>query len=289
MSEVKETIIQQVYGKHKIKRLSELLIGIFLVAFSFNVFILPNDIVFGGVSGLSILVTKFVSITPSLFIFISSLILLIISFIFLPFEKSVKSILGTILLPLFIQLTSNFPSMLSIDTSDQLLMAIFGGFLYGLGAGLVFKAGYTTGGTDILNQIVSKYAKVSMGTAMMLVDGLIVVCGAFVFGWTKFMYAILILYIISLLTDKVLLGISDSKAFYIITTKQKEISKFVIEELGHSVTSFDAKGGFSKEKNPVLFTVIPTKEYYKFKEGIRLIDKDAFFTVVDAYEVRGGA
>lgn len=289
MSEVKETIIQQVYGKHKIKRLFELLIGIFLVAFAFNVFILPNDIVFGGVSGLSILVTKFVSITPSVFILISSLILLGISFIFLPLEKSLKSILGTILLPLFIQLTSNFPSMLSIDTSDQLLMAIFGGFLYGLGAGLVFKAGYTTGGTDILNQIVSKYAKVSMGTAMMLVDGLIVVCGAFVFGWTKFMYAILILYIISLLTDKVLLGISDSKAFYIITTKQKEISKFVIEELGHSVTSFDAKGGFSKEKNPVLFTVIPTKEYYKFKEGIRLIDKDAFFTVVDAYEVRGGA
>lgn len=289
MSEVKETIIQQVYGKHKIKRLFELLIGIFLVAFAFNVFILPNDIVFGGVSGLSILVTKFVSITPSVFILISSLILLGISFIFLPLEKSLKSILGTILLPLFIQLTSNFPSMLSIDTSDQLLMAIFGGFLYGLGAGLVFKAGYTTGGTDILNQIVSKYAKVSMGTAMMLVDGLIVVCGAFVFGWTKFMYAILILYIISLLTDKVLLGISDSKAFYIITIKQKEISKFVIEELGHSVTSFDAKGGFSKEKNPVLFTVIPTKEYYKFKEGIRLIDKDAFFTVVDAYEVRGGA
>lgn len=168
-------------------------------------------------------------------------------------------------------------------------LLFFGGVLYGLGAGLVFKAGYTTGGTDILNQIVSKYAKMSMGNAMLVVDGLIVLFGAFIFGWTKFMYAILILYIISFLTDKVLLGISDSKAFYIITTKQKEISKFVIQEMGHSVTVFDAKGGFSKEKNPVLFTVIPTKEYYKFKEGIHLIDPNAFFTVIDAYEVRGGA
>lgn len=289
MSDIKENIIEQVYHKHKLKRLVQMVLGILLVAVSFNVFILPNNIVFGGVSGLSIIVTNFIDISPSLFVLFSSIVCLLFSFLLLPFEKTVKSILGTFLLPLFIQLTASVPSMLSLDTSDQLLLAIFGGVLYGLGAGLVFKAGYTTGGTDILNQIVSKYAKMSMGNAMLVVDGLIVLFGAFIFGWTKFMYAILILYIISFLTDKVLLGISDSKAFYIITTKQKEIGKFVINEMGHSVTVFDAKGGFSKEKNPVLFTVIPTKEYYKFKEGIRLIDPNAFFTVIDAYEVRGGA
>jgi hypothetical protein len=83
---------------------------------------------------------------------------------------------------------------------------------------------------------------------MLIVDGSIVLLGAFVFGWTKFMYAIIILYIISFITDKVLLGISDSKAFYIITSKQKEITKYVIEELGHSITVFDAKGGFLNEK-----------------------------------------
>lgn len=289
MSDMKENIIEQVYSKHKLKRLIQMVLGVLLVAVSFNVFILPNNIVFGGVSGLSIIVTRFINISPSLFVLFSSIICLLFSFLLLPFEKTVKSILGTFLLPLFIQLTASVPNMLSLDTSDQLLLAIFGGVLYGLGAGLVFKAGYTTGGTDILNQIVSKYAKMSMGNAMLVVDGLIVLFGAFIFGWTKFMYAILILYIISFLTDKVLLGISDSKAFYIITTKQKEISKFVIQEMGHSVTVFDAKGGFSKEKNPVLFTVIPTKEYYKFKEGIHLIDPNAFFTVIDAYEVRGGA
>jgi len=289
MSDMKENIIEQVYSKHKLKRLIQMVLGVLLVAVSFNVFILPNNIVFGGVSGLSIIVTRFINISPSLFVLFSSIVCLLFSFLLLPFEKTVKSILGTFLLPLFIQLTASVPNMLSLDTSDQLLLAIFGGVLYGLGAGLVFKAGYTTGGTDILNQIVSKYAKMSMGNAMLVVDGLIVLFGAFIFGWTKFMYAILILYIISFLTDKVLLGISDSKAFYIITTKQKEISKFVIQEMGHSVTVFDAKGGFSKEKNPVLFTVIPTKEYYKFKEGIHLIDPNAFFTVIDAYEVRGGA
>ena len=134
----------------------------------------------------------------------------------------------------------------------------------------------------------NKYAKVSIGTSMLIIDGLIVLSGGFVFGWTKFMYAIIVLYIISILTDKVLLGISSSKAFYIVTSKQEEISDYVINELGHSVTIFDAKGGYSKTKNPVLFTVIPTKEYYKLKVGINEIDKNAFFTVVDAYEVLGG-
>ena len=85
-----------------------------------------------------------------------------------------------------------------------------------------------------------------------------------------------------------MLGISSSKAFYIITSKPNEISDYVINELSHSVTVIDAKGGYSKQKNPILFTVVPTKEYYKLKAGINEIDKNAFFTAVDAYEVLGG-
>ena len=274
--------------KYNLKRYLQLLLGILLCSVSFNLFILPNDIVFGGVTGLSIIVTKFISIDPSLFILGASIVLLIISYIFLGKEKSRASVLGSILLPLFIRLTANIGNVIQVNMSDQLLVALFGGVLYGFGAGLVFKAGFTTGGTDILNQIVVKYFKTSLGTAMLIVDGSIVLIGAFIFGVTKFMYAILILYIISYLTDKVLLGISDSKAFYIITSKEEEICNFVINELNHSITVFDAKGGYSKEKNPVLFTVIPTKEYVKFKEGIYAIDKNAFFTVIDAYEVMGG-
>ena len=102
------------------------------------------------------------------------------------------------------------------------------------------------------------------------------------------MYAIVILYLITFLVDKVILGISDKKAFYIITKKRKEVCDYVIKELGHTITVFSATGGFSKKKVAVLFTVIPTKEYYKLKEGISYIDNEAFFTVVDAYEVRGG-
>ena len=281
-------ILKVVYKKHKIKRYFQLFVGLLLMAFAFNLFILPNDLVFGGVSGIGIIVTHYVNIDFSLFVLIVSVFLLILSYIFLGKEVSRNSVLGSILFPIFLKLTALVTNYINLDMSDQLLFALVGGAVYGFGAGLVFKAGFTTGGTDVLNQILSKYAKISMGNSMLIIDGLIVISGAFVFGFLKFMYAIIILYIISILTDKVLIGISESKAFYIITSKKEEVCDFVINELNHSITTMDAKGGFSNKKNPVLFTVIPTKEYFKFKQGIKMIDKDAFFTVIDAYEVMGG-
>ena len=162
------------------------------------------------------------------------------------------------------------------------------GVLYGIGMGLIMKSGFTLGGTDIITQIISKYCKVTMGHAMLFVEGSIVVMGAFVFGITNFMYAVIILYLITFLVDKVMLGISDKKAFYIITLRKKKVCDFIIDELGHTVTVFSATGGFSRKKVSVLFTVVPTREYYKLRDGIKSIDSDAFFTVVDAYEVMGG-
>jgi len=283
------SIIKEIQKKSYIKRFLAFLCGVFLLAFSYNIFLAPNDLVPGGIGGLAIIINKVFNINNSITIFIFNIFLLIISYLLLGKEKTRATIFGAILFPLFINLTQNINEIIKIDNSQLLLSTIFGGVLFGFGAGIIFKAGFTTGGTDIINQLLSKYLKISIGKSMLISDGLIVLSSVFTFGITHLMYSIITLYIISLMSDRVILGISDSKAFYIITTKQKEISKFVIQEMGHSVTVFDAKGGFSKEKNPVLFTVIPTKEYYKFKEGIHLIDPNAFFTVIDAYEVRGGA
>ena len=124
---------------------------------------------------------------------------------------------------------------------------------------------------------------------MFFTDGTIIVIGAFVFGFNHLMYSLIILYLISTLTDKVVLGISDSKAFYIITSQEKEVKDFVINELKHGVTEFKAKGGYNSENQTVLMSVIPTREYYKLKEGIHNIDKNAFFVAMDSYEVKGGA
>ncbi len=270
------------------KRYAGLVIGAFCIASAFNLFLLPNDLVFGGVSGLSIIVKEFFPIDPSIFILIVSLFLLVVSFLVLGVEQTKGSIIGSILFPIFVNLTANISSYVPLDTSNLFLSAIFGGMVYGFGAGLVFRSGFTTGGTDIINQIISKYCHVSMGNAMLMSDGLIVVSGVFFFGVTKLMYALIVVYIIGLMTDKVLLGISNSKAFYIITKEDEKVKDYVLNELHHSVTIFDVKGGYTKEKDQVLLCVVPTNEYYRLKEGIQEIDQDSFFVVCDAYEVFGG-
>ncbi len=282
-----DNIVQEIYSKYRLRRYIELVVGIFIVSIAFNLFLLPNDIVFGGVSGLSIIAKHLFDINPSTFIMIGSLLLLIVSYLVLGKEKTAGSILGSILFPLFVNLTDNITSYIHIN-SEPLLAALFGAIIYGFGMGLVFKAGFTTGGTDIINQIISKHMKTSIGNAMLMCDGLIVILGVFVFGVNKLMYAIIVVYIVGLLTDKVLLGISDSKAFYIVAEKDEEIRKYVLEELGHGVTIFDAKGGYTKEKQKLLLCVVPTNEYYELKEGIREIDNKAFFVITDAYEVFGG-
>lgn len=286
---MKENIVlKKIIKKATIKRYVQMIIGITLLALSYNIFVLPNNFVYGGVSGLAIIAKRIFSIEPSAFILITSIILLIISYFTLGKEKTSGSIVGSILFPIMVELTSSFRLYLDFDTSQLLLSALFGGVISGLGIGLVYKAGFSTGGTDITAQMIHKYLKVSMGKSIIFCDGLILLSGTFIFGINNFMYALIVLYLVSMLADKVLLGISDSKAFYIVTEKDREVKELVLNRLSHGVTVFKAKGGYDNKNQKVLFCVIPTKEYFKLKEGIYSIDKNAFFVVTDAYEVYGG-
>ncbi len=263
-------------------------VGLTSFSFAFTFFLSPHNLVFGGVSGLSILFKELFNWNNSLFVLIVDIVLLLISFVFLGKRKTIGSILGSLLLPGFLALMAWISDITGYVNEDLVICSIFGGVFSGIGLGLCFKAGFTTGGTDIVNQIIHKYIKISMGKSMFILDGVIVTSGIFVFGFTKFMYAVMVLYIMTAMTDRVILGVSKSKAFYIVTDKTQEVKKYIIDTLGHSVTVFDATGGYSKETQKVVFCVIPTREYFKLKEGINKIDEDSFFIVTDAYEVYGG-
>ena len=283
-----EEIQIKINSKSKVKRYIEFVLGCFIIAVAFNLFLAPNDLVTGGVSGISIILNDLFAINTSMFILIVNILLLVLSYFLLGKEKTKASILGSLLFPVFVELTSDINLLFQIDNSQLLLSALFAGVVYGFGAGINYKAGFTTGGTDILNQIICKYFKVSMGKSILLCDGTIVVLSGIVFGINHMMYSIIILYLVSYMSDRVILGISDSKAFYIITDEDVKIKEYIIKYLNHGVTIFQAKGGYKKEKQHVLMCVLPTKDYYRLKEGIHEIDPDAFFVVTDAYEVFGG-
>ena len=284
---IEDAFFKNLYKKDRLVRYAQFLFGVAIVAITFNVLILPSKVVY-GMNGVSVMINHIFSIDPSLIILIGSLVLLILSRILLGRSKTTLSIVGSLLLPLLIKLTENFGDFIKFENSDPLLLVIMGAVLTGIGLGFVFKSGFSTGGTDILNQIVSKYFKMSMGKAMFFTDGVIVATSVFVFGWTQLMYSIISLYIISMMTDKVMLGISNSKAFYIITKKEDEIKSFITQYLSHGATIIDAKGGYTGKSTKVIMCIIPTKEYFLAKEGIHNIDSEAFFVVTDAYEVFGG-
>ncbi len=281
-------ILEQIYSKTRLIRYSQFIIGLLLVSVAFNAFILPNDIVY-GVSGIGVILNKTLNISPSLVILIGGIALLILSFIVLGKEKTKNSIVGSLLYPVFVELTSWIVKYIDLGSTETVVVVLFGAVISGVGFGLIFKSGFTTGGTDILNQIVSEKAKVSIGKSMIFTDGVIIVSSLFVFGWQKFIYSIINMYIISVMTDKVILGISSSKTFYIITEKEDEVKKFILDYLSHGITVLEARGGYTNSKQKVIMCTIPTKEYFKAKEGIHAIDKEAFFIVTDAYEVYGGA
>ncbi len=293
--EKKEDIITLIEKKGLVRRYSLLVIGCFIYALAFNAFFLAEEIVNGGVSGIAIILNNLFDLTPSVVILSLSLILLIVSYFALGWEKTKGSIIGSILFPLMVELTSGLPELLQLNIENTLMCAIFGGIIAGVGSGAIFKTGFTTGGTDIINQIISKYAKVSIGKAMLMSDGLIVLSAGFflggpgvVFAWEKVMYAIIVLYLLSFMADQVILGISQSKCFYIVTTHETAVKKFVMNSLNHGVTVLDGRGGFTGDHRKVIMCIIPTKEYFLLKEGINSIDPEAFFLVTDAYEVYGG-
>lgn len=282
------TILDRVYSKDLLVRFAEFIAGVFLVAISYNVFLLPSNTVY-GVGGIGVILKKLFNITPALTIFISSMILLVLSLFTLGKKKTIRTVAGSILYPIFVAATSYYVRYFDLGSLEPVVVVIIGAVTHGLGLGLIFKAGFTTGGTDILNDIVAKYGKVSIGKAMLFTDGLIILVSLFVFGFPTFIYSLISLYIISVMTDKVILGISQSKTFYIITDNETSVKKFIMNNLNHGVTVLQGRGGYTGDNQKVIMCTLPTREYFILKEGLKEIDPEAFFLVTDAYEVFGGA
>lgn len=281
-----DKIIEAVNKKNVFKRYLMLLTGCLIVAFSFNLFFLRYNIVCFGVSGISIVLAEF-GINPSIFIMVANIVLIIISYFFLGIEDVKNQIVGALIYPVFVELTLKITDLIDLGNLEFIIIAVMGGILAGIGYGLIYKSGYSTGGTDVIGNLICKYSKTSMGNAMMFVNISIIVIGKLVFSWKIVMYAIVVAYLISVATDKILLGISNSKAFYIVVSKDKDdiVRDFLTSLDGVGSTIIDASGGYSNDKQTLILAVAPTKMYFIIKEGLREIDKNIFYLVCDSYEV----
>lgn len=281
-----EKLIDRINKKNIGKKYFMLLFGCLIVAFAFNLFFLRYDIVCFGVSGISIVLSKF-GVNPSIFILLANIFLIIISYFFLGIDNVKNQIVGALVYPIFIELTLPITNMIDFGDLELIVIAVIGGVLTGFGSGLIYKSGFSTGGTDVLGFLICKYSKISMGSAMMIVNVCIVIIGKLVFPWKIILYAIVVAYLISIATDKILIGISDSKAFYIVVPKKEtdNVKSFLISLPGVGCTVMNAFGGDDMEKETLILSVVPTKMFYIVKEGLKEINEDIFYLVCDSYEV----
>ena len=279
---MKKKVIKNIF------RYFSLIVLMFIGAINYNLFLNPNSIISGGGNGLSIITEKLFGFEPAIFILVMNSIILIFSFFVLGVEKASSSVLATLMYPFFVSITSGISSISYLQTDDRLLVGIFAGIISGFQIGTVCKIGFSQGGIVQISQMLNKFFGIPVGRVNFYLNSIVLLLGAYFFGISSALLGIIVLFISSLVVDKILLGISSNKSFMIITSEEEKVKKYITKKLGHGVTIFYIDDKDSGKKRRALMTVVPTRDYYKLTEGVKNIDKDVFFVVTDSYQLEGG-
>lgn len=283
-----EEVKKKVVKKGLVFKSLMFVVGAFLSAVSFNLFYVPNNFVGGGLGGVAIILNHFFPVNSTVVMVVGNLLFSIISIFTLGYKKSLRGILGACVYTAFVYATEDIVSVMNFSFDNILLYVIAAGVVGGFGESLVYKAGFNTGGTSIIAQVITHYTKQSLGSVLRILSYMIIIGGGFTFGYTAIMYSILITVISTSLVDKILIGISEFKIVYIKTTKEEEVIDFIINIIKSGVTELESKGIYSKRKDKTFMCVVPTERYNLLKSAVMEIDPEAFIVISDCYEAVGG-
>ena len=254
-----------------------------VMAFNTSYFFIGNKLAQGGVSGLSLIIHYLSNIDMSYLYFALNIPLIILAYIFLGKNFLLKTLFATFVLSVFLKIFASFSEPLE----DILLAAIFGGAINGIAIGIVFYAGGSTGGIDIIAKIINKYTGIPISRILLTTDFIVLSMVAVIFGKVIFMYTLISLVISSKIIDIIQVGIYSAKGVTIITTKEDEIRKRIMEDTGRGITLIDAKGGYTQKEIGMLYCVVGQYQLIKVKTIVKEVDPSAFMIVADVHEVIG--
>ncbi|KMY50409.1 YitT family protein [Peribacillus loiseleuriae] len=284
-----ETLIKK--AKHKKLTARQILqrgilitIGAILMSTGLEVFLVPNNVIDGGITGISIMLSYITDWKLGVFLFVLNL-----PFFFIGYKQIGKTFaLSTLYGIVVLSITSVFLHHVPAFTQDILLASIFGGMIVGVGVGIVIRYGGSLDGTEILAILASKKLPFSVGEIIMFFNLFIFTCAGFVYSWDRAMYSILAYYVAFKTMDIVIAGLDESKFIWIISDEFREIGDAILHRLGRGVTYLSGEGAFSGDDKKVIFCVINRLEEAKLKEIVKDFDSSAFLAVGDIAEVRGG-
>lgn len=260
-----------------------LLLGSLIIALSFNYCLKPNQVASGGVTGISVITLELFGFQPALVQWALNIPLFLLGAFLLGKQFGLKTAVGSFVLPLFVLLTQNGEPL----TDNLLLATIYGGIGIGVGLGIVFRGRGSTGGLDLAAQLIHRFTGISLGIAVAMLDGLVILTAGLVFDAEKALFALIGLYVTSKTIDVVQLGFNYAKVAYIISEETEAIAEAVLHDLDRGLTRLNGAGGYTGAERTVLMVVVSQNEVSRLKELVRDVDPTAFIIISETREVLG--
>lgn len=281
-------ILSLINRDHLLSRLFLLVVGTFLGTLIYNMFLVPNNLVVGGISGLAIIIKELTGLSTTLFINASNVILVTLSFIMVGKKKTIDQLIGTIMYLVMLNVTVPIASAINFHFSSEMLMLVFSSILWGISLGLIYRPGYSTGGSDFLTTIISDRIKRPITQISLIIQVGVILTGAIVFSVPKVMGAIFIIYISNKITNMIMFGVSTSKMVYVISRENEKIEDYIMNEINTGATEIKVHSGLFEKRKQILMCVVHNAQYAKFKETVLAMDPEAFLMSNNCYEVSGG-
>ncbi|MBS4057984.1 MAG: YitT family protein [Bacteroidetes bacterium] len=279
---------ENIFSKRWLLNYFLVIVGSFILAAGFVLFITPYRIVPGGVYGIAIVLHYMFHLPVGLTALSMDIPLTLIGIRILGPRFGYKTVVGFLLTAFFVDGITYYYGEAPLVADEPLLSSIFGGVFLGLGLGLIFKSKSTSGGTDIVAMIISKYTRLPIGQLLIYVDSVIVLLGLLVFqDWKIPLYSLIVIFITGKVIDTILQGVSYDKTLFIISDKHLEIRDKIINDLNRGGTYIHGKGMFNGADKTIIFTVVNRREMAMLQEYIHQIDPHAFVTVINANEILG--
>lgn len=273
--------------KSKFREYLIITFGIILVALSIEYFYAPNNIAAGGVTGIAIIINAVIpSFSIGVVSFVLNGLLFIVALIFIDGKFGVKTIYASLGLSVIIWAIERFIKPVAI-TNDLMMATIFGTLISAFGMAIIFNENASTGGTDILAKMLNIFFHLDIGKSLLLVDFVITLASAFVFGVDVALYSMLSIILLGLIVDRVIEGFNACKSIFIISKSNYEISRYIIDTLDRGCTFINGVGAFTEKETNILYAVLSRNQFIKLKKLIKDVDPDAFITVGEVHEVLG--
>ena len=283
-STVKQKIAQHRKASFYVKKYLMIFVGAIIAAVGLELFLIPNNVIDGGIVGVSIMMQTLTGMSLGVF-----LVLLNIPFLFMGYKQIGKNFaIATLIAICFLSVWSEIFGPVPKVTDDPFLAAIFGGIIDGLGVGLIIRAGGSLDGTEIVAIIMDKKSVFSVGEVVMFINLFILSSAGLLYGWDKAMYSLVAYFVISKMIDVVIKGLDESYAVMIVTNEHDEITSALNDRLGRGVTLLHGAGGYTGESKEVLYCVVTRLEVDKLKEIVLDKDESAFVTINAVHDIVGG-